>query len=499
VESWLVVAAVGAVVLVVVFGLQLFPRLGDGQKVLDGLRPAMTEAQVTTARSGVDIVQTIVDTFDPLVLEGGGGTAEVPALVAFVATATGLPEDQVVATLQERFRHVLGLLRALPLEAVTAELAQLVPFLAETIGITPDEVVAALQQNVPRLAQAITNLPSVTAGWADVPGTPGTRVDGSEISSLTDISRYFSDDVVPVLERQGGHFRDLDSMPGGVGFLPTLLVIVGAVVLLFGAAMAVAGARGALSPGLATVGWGVVVGVGAAVLIVVAGLQLYPRLFGAQDLLDDAKPIFTTDRIESARGGIDIVSTIVDTADPLVLQAGGGAAEVPTLVAFTAASTGLSEGAVMTVLGEQFPHLLGLLQALPLETVTAELAELVPFLAEATGASTDDIAGALQQNVPHLAQSITLLPTVTAQWADVSSTDGARFDGGAINSVSDVREYFRDDLIPAVAGQRSAFHSLESTWPPTYVFPPLLTVVGIGVVAYGLVMLLAARKEPQTG
>lgn len=41
-----------------------------------------------------------------------------------------------------------------------------------------------------------------------------------------------------------------------------------------------------------------------------------------------------------------------------------------------------------------------------------------------------------------------------------------------VKTVPDVRSYFKDDVIPTVAKQRSNFHTLQSTWPPTTYFPP---------------------------
>ena len=45
-RAWLAVVAVGIVVVAVVFGLQLVPRLTAGQKVIDAARPALTDDAV---------------------------------------------------------------------------------------------------------------------------------------------------------------------------------------------------------------------------------------------------------------------------------------------------------------------------------------------------------------------------------------------------------------------------------------------------------------------
>lgn len=497
-RAWAVVTLVGFIVLAVVVGLQLFPRLGDGQDVVDGLAPANTEARVATARGGVDIVSSIVDLADPIVLESGGAAAEVPALVTFVATQTGLSEAAVLEALGTNFPHVLGLLKAIPLEAVRAEVPGLVTFLATTLDTTEGAVLATLTRDFPRLTQAVGQLQFVTDGWGDVPDTPGPRFDGSDITTAGDVRTYFRDDVVPVFERQNANLRNVDDLPGGVGFLAPLLLAVAVVVIVFGLLMMLLSRGGGAPRPLAITGWVVVIIVGLVVELVVFGFQLFPRLDDAQTLLDDAKPAFTADRVDTAVGGITIVSHVVDTADPLVLESGGAAAEVPRLVTLVAEASGLAPDAVLATLGESFPHVLGLLQALPLEQVNAEIPALVTFLSTNLGLTEDEVGAALAESFPRLSQSITALPIVVAGWGDVPNTPGDRFDGTEIKTVPDVRDYFRDDVIAVVSEQREAFDNLESTWPPTNFFPPLLTVVGLLVIVYGVVMLRLAMKAGST-
>lgn len=493
--SWLVVTIIGVVVLLVVVGLQLFPRLSDGQHVVDGLKPAVAPERVTTARGGVKIVSSIVDLADPVVLKSGGAADEVPKLVSFVAGKTGLSETKVLDTLKTKVPHVVGLLTAIPLEEVTAEVPKLEAFLATNLKLSKGQVVAALNKNFPHLAQAITSLPKVTSGWGDVPNTPGTRFDGSDIKTAPDVRNYFSGDVVLVLEREGGHLRNVADLPGGVGFLPPLLLTISIVVIVFGLLMMVLSSGGGTPRPIALVGWVVVIVVGLVVELVVFGFQLYPRLGDAQEVLEDAKPAFTVDRVTTDVGGIGIVSSVTDTLDPLVLTSGGAAAEVPKLVAFVAKGTGLSEDAVLVALGKNFPHVLGLLQALPLEKVNAEIPQLVSFLSTTLEVSPAQVNATIEKTFPHLAQSIANMPAVINGWDDVPGTPGKRFDGSDVKTVQDVRSFFKVDVIPAVAGQRSNFHTLESTWPPTNYFPPLLTVVGLLVIAYGVYMLLKAVKS----
>jgi len=67
--------APGVVVVVLVLGLKLIPRLSDGQKLLDGLRPANAAPRVAGDRAGINIVSNIVDLSDPIVRPTGGAAA----------------------------------------------------------------------------------------------------------------------------------------------------------------------------------------------------------------------------------------------------------------------------------------------------------------------------------------------------------------------------------------------------------------------------------------
>src|ERR1700690_1847673 len=87
--QWVVVMVVGILVVAVVLGLNLLPRLSDGQKVLNGAKPAFTPARVAGARAGIDIISKDVDTADPIMNPQGGASGAVPKLVAFLPQKTG--------------------------------------------------------------------------------------------------------------------------------------------------------------------------------------------------------------------------------------------------------------------------------------------------------------------------------------------------------------------------------------------------------------------------
>jgi len=178
---------------------------------------------------------------------------------------------------------------------------------------------------------------------------------------------------------------------------------------------------------------------------------------------------------------------------------GGAAAEVPKLIAFVSQQTGLSEAEVVAALQENFPHTTALLLAIPLSAVTAELPGLFAFLEEALNVSEAELLEALSANFPGLAQSIVNLPTVTDGWNDVQNIGGAtRFDGTPIKTVPDVRTYFASDVIPVLETQRGNYENLVSTSNIDFI-GPLVLIVGIIVIVYGLLMvLLAWRLKPRT-
>ena len=497
VMSWVVVVVVGLFVAVLVPSLHLPSRLDGGQSVLDGARRAFTAERVAGDRAGITMVSAIVDLADPIATAQGGAADEVPQLVAFVSAQTGLSEPEVLDALQTNFPHTTALLQAIPLDAVTAEVPGLVGFLAETLGITEEQVVSTLNDEFPRLAQSINALPTVTDGWNSVPGTENlTRFDGSPARTVPEVRDYFAGDVIPVLENQGDNFGSLDGGFPSVGLIPVLLLVVAAVVIVFGVLMIVLSARRELARTAATASWSVVVVVG--VLVVALGAVLYPRLGDGQELLDGASPAFTAERVAGDRAGITMVSAIVDLADPIATAQGGAADEVPQLVAFVAGQTGLSDQEVLDALQTNFPHTTALLQAIPLDAVTAEVPGLVGFLAETLGITEEQVVATLNEEFPRLAQSIEALPTVTAGWNSVPGTENlTRFDGSPARTVPEVRDYFAGDVIPVLEGEQTNFRRLDTTPPPVDVFAPLLILVGVLVIAYGAAMIVIARyREP---
>jgi len=499
VRQWVVVLVVGVLVVTVVLGLNLIPRLNDGQKVLDAARPAFAPERVAGARAGIEIISKNVDMADPIGTARGTGAAEVPKLIAFVSKQTGLSQAEVLAALQKNFPHTTALLQTIPLSAVTAELPGLLVFLEKTLHVSRAQLLAALKANFPGLAQSITNLPTLTNGWDNIQDMNGsTSFAGTPVQTVPQLRTYFSSDLIPVLETQRRNYESLDGT-SSVNWIAPLLLIVGLVVILFAALMIALNLKGSVSRGKAMASSSVVLVVGVGVVALVLVLSLVPRVGNGQKLLDALRPANDAARVHGDRAGISMVSAIVDTEDPIMTPQGGAAAEVPKLIAFVSQQTGLSQAAVLAALLKNFPHTTALLQTIPLSAVTAELPGLFTFLEKTLHVSQAQLLAALTANFPGLAQSITNLPTVTNGWNNVQGIGGStRFDGTPIKTVPDVRTYFGSDVIPVLETQRGNYENLVSTSKINFI-GPLVLIVGIIVILYGLLMLLlASRLEPGT-
>jgi hemoglobin-like flavoprotein len=485
VVQWVVVLGVGILVVAVVLGLNLIPRLSAGQKVLSEARPAFRPAsRVTADRAGINIISQDVNMADPLMERSGGGAGEVGGAVAFVAAREHLSDAGALALLQKDFPHTTALLQAIPLSAVTAELPRLEALLEKLLRLSPAQLAVALKADFPALAQAIAYLPMVTHHWDSIAGIGGlTRFDGTPVLTVPQLRDYFSDDVIPVLERQRTHFDSLDGT-SSVSWIAPLLLIVGIVVVLFAAMMILRSWRGQVRRQEALAGAGVVTVVGVVVVALVLILNLVPRTSNGQKLLDALRPAWTAQRVAGDRAGIEMVSAIVNLETPIMNAPGGAAGEVPKLIALVSAKTGLAPSAVLATLHKDVPHTTALLQALPLTGVAAELPALTTLITPAI------------PKIPRLAQTVIAASSVIREWDAVPGTDGARrFDGTPITTVPQVRDYFSDDVIPVLERERTNYDKLVKTSKIDFI-GPLVLIVGIIVVIYGLLMLRLARRRP---
>jgi hypothetical protein len=492
--SWLVVVVAGVIVLAVVSGLDLFSRLDAGQRVLDGARPAFTEERVVGDRPAINMIGSVADTLDPIVDAEGGAAGEVGPLVELVAGATGLPAGDVLVALEENFPHTYHLLLALPLDQVSAEVPGLLTFVADNSDLADeDAVLGAIADNTPRIAQAVTNLLVVTDNWRDVDGTDGvTRFDGvTSVDSVPEVRDLFKDDVITAVESVAPDYRDLDDPWPEVGSIALILTLIGIVVVVFGLLMMALTRTDAYGRGVHTLGWSVVTVVGVVVGGGVLAVGLFPRLDAGQQVIDDLRPAFVEERVAGMEVGVGIVDNIAQMADPIADAQGGAAAEVGALVELVAGATGLSADDVLVALEENFPHTYHLLLALPLDQVSAEIPGLLTFVADNSDLADEDaVLGAIADNTPRLAQAVTNLIVVTDGFREIPGTEQlTRFDGTSARSIPEIVAYFHDDVVPAVRAVADDYRELDTTAPPVDAFPPLLLIVGILVIIYGVAML----------
>jgi hypothetical protein len=246
--------------------------------------------------------------------------------------------------------------------------------------------------------------------------------------------------------------------------------------------------------------WVIVFGVGGLVVAVVLALNLIPRLNHGQKVLDGARPAFTSQRLQADQAGINIISSDVQMADPIMTPSGGGASEVTGLVDYAAKVTHTTPAQALALIKQRFPHTAALLAAIPLSSVSAELPRLVAFLSKTLNVTPEQLAAALKTEFPALNRAITNLPIVTSGWNDIQHIEGlTRFDGTPVKTVPQLRTYFKDDLIPAVAAQQSNFKSMDETAAWNWI-APLLLIIGIVVMLLAAVMIVrnlrgASRPE----
>lgn len=491
---WALVTGVGVLVILIVLALQLIPRLDSGEAVLDDVGPAFADERVAGHKGAITIVSQITDLADPIATKSGTAASEVPKLVAFVAGKTGLSNAQVLDALDANAPNTTALLKAIPLSDVTAEQPALLKFLAGALDVSQSELKTILGRDFPRLAQVVASLPTVTNGWDKVPGTEGlTRFDGTQVTDVPSVRDFFAADVVPAVERNRDNLQNLDGK-GGVGYIPYLLLAIGGLVTFFGAMMLLSIRSGPMGAGEGMAMWGVVTAGGLVVLALVLGLGLFGRLGGGQELLDDTKPIFTDQRVEGERAGINMVSSIVDLGDPIATNDGGAGVDVAKLVLAVGDKTGLSVPETIAALEKAAPKTTALLQALPLSAVAAEIPGLVTFLSKTLKLPEADVVATIGKEFPGLAQVIANVGPVTGGWNAVPDLNGlTRFSGAPVTDVPDVRDYFSKDVVAAVETRREDYQKLESTFPPVDVYAILLLVIGLVVTALGATMVLVSR------
>lgn len=493
-RAWLGVALVGVLVVALVVALSLVPRLGSGQRVIDAAKPGFTDERVTGTTAGVDLLSGYVDFVGPLLTARGGGNTEVRSLVRLIRRELGLSSAQARKILRREAPHTEALMRALPLSGVADEIPRLTSYLATTLNMSEDELAAILEQRFPRIAQVLTTLPNVTDAWYDVPGIEGlTRLSGDRpVRTLPGLRRYLRDDVVALTVERKEDFQSLAGR-GGVGYLPYLLALIGVALFAYG----ILQARRAAVTAPGRLSWGIVVGVGVFLVVLVVGGQLSPRLGGGQELVDDYEPVFAQERVRGVTTAYDSVHEAIELGDPIMTTRGGAVRETPGLYRFIADRTGRRAGDVRRTLSRRVPRTIALLDALPLATVGNEAPELVAYLARAFRIPRARLISRLRQRTPGLARVLLAAPTVTDGWNAMPGTaDMTRFDGVTpVRTMPAFDEYLSQDLLPVFVEEREHFESLTGE-PPLDKLAPGLLICGLFVTLYGVtMMLLVARRR----
>lgn len=492
--AWAGVTLIGVVVVILVVSWQLFPRLFAAQALIEGLNPAFPVDQVAGARAGTEMVSAAVDLGDPAMYPGRADV-EWPKLIAFIAQQTGHSKDDTEAMLRKDYPYINGFLSSMPLSAVSSEVTKIVHYLGTVLFMTPDQVNHMLQTDYPAIYQVTVNLPKLVAGWDDIPGTEKlTTFNGTPVRTMPQLRDYLSQEVVAPVERQQANFRPLGTR-FGVAYIAPLLLALGIVVILFGTMMVVATWRG-VPQNVLSRAWVVVPVVGVVVVLLVLGINAFPRFIGGQTLLNDTRSVFALDRIQGDRAGVELISVYVKALGGAVLPDGGVAEEYPKLYEHVAKEVGIPVQDVSDLVHLDFPHAAALLDGVPFSASTADATKLVDHLAAVSHVTSAQMWDTLRAKFPKIYQVVTNLRTVTNGWAEVPGTEKlTRFDGTPARSVPLVRDYFLGDIIPGLEHQQKNFVIVDTNWPPLPVFAPLLTALGIAVVGYGFLLRFLTNRQ----
>ncbi len=494
-RAWFGVALGGLVVVALVLGLMLVPRLAAGQRLIDRAEPAFSDARVDGTRAGIATFSQYVDVVDPLLTRRGGGSEEVPKLIGYIERKLGLSTEQVRKILRREAPHTEALTRALPLDGVAAEVPRLTAYLATITGLTEDQLAAILESDFPRISQSLTALANTSDAWYDVPGIDGlTRLRaGKPVRTLPGLRKYLRDDVVPLTVSRRGDFQSLAGR-GGIGYIPFMLLAIGAGLLALG----MIGVRRARNRAPGKLSWSVVVAIGVFLLVVVFAGQYLPRLGGAQETITDFEPVFSQERVRATANGADTIHDAVLFGDPIMTPLGGAAREAPRLYRFVAQRTGRRTDDVRRAVRRRAPQTVALLSAIALTEVGREVPRLLAYLGKALRLSRTQVVAALRRRTPGLTQALLTTPDVARGWTAIPGTAGlTRFDGlTPVRTMPEFDGYLREDLIPVLTAERRNFAALAVRQPSVDVLAPLLLVFGLVVILYGGVMRqFVARRD----
>ena len=494
-RAWLAVAVVGLIVVGLVIGLKLIPRLTAGQQVIDAAAPAMTDAAVKGEVAATKLLGQYVDLADPLMTRRGGGNEEVATLVRLVSRRGDIAPERVRALIRREAPHVEALLRALPFSAIATERPRLTRLLSRTLNIGAEDLQDEIARSFPGLYQTLSELPSVTSGWYDIPGVEGmTRFDGrTPARTMPAMRDYLRDDLVATAGEQKERFQYLAGW-GGIGYIPYLVLIIGMIVFAFGLMQS----RRAANHPPGKPAWALVVAIGVVLMLLVGALQYIPRLNGADTMISELAPAFERPRVDGLRAGTDLVAQAVLFGDPIMTKAGAAAGEYAKLVALVAERSGLTRRQVRGRLADAAPRTAALLQAIPLDAAAKEVPHLLAVLSRRTDLRRGRLGRTLRRETPGLTQALLALGPVTGGWRRIPGTENLeRFDGVTpVRSAAAFAGYLDRDVVPVLESEREHFDTLADTWPPVNVFGWLLLGIGAFVAIYGVAMMFLVTKAP---
>jgi hypothetical protein len=494
-RAWMGVVAVGVIVVALVVGLQLIPRLTAGQQVLDAAKPALSDGAVRGEVNGAELLSQYVDLAGPLMTRRGRSREDLTRLVTLIKRRAGISAERARALLRREAPHTEALMRAVPFSGVAEERSKLTAYLSTTLNIAPEDLQDELARSFPRIFQLLSELPSVTSGWYDVPGVEGlTRFDGTPVKTMPQVRDYLRDDVVAAVDEEQDHFESLAGS-GGIGYIPWLLLVAGAGLAIFG----LVHARWSQSHPSGRYAWGGVAAVGVLLLIVVGALQYVPRLLGADTLVAKIEPAFDEQRVIGLRAGTDLAVQAVRFGDPIMTPSGGAGDELPKLVTLISGQAGISEPAVRRQLTRAAPRTMALFEAIPLTAVAEEVPHLVAVLSRVLRLGGDKLVNTLRKRTPGLAQALLAAGPTAIGWDQIDgSEDLKRFElGTSVRSAPQFADYLDEDVVALFEAEREHVDSLANTWPPVKVLPWLILGVGALLAIYGTAMMYLATRSPR--
>ena len=494
-RAWLAVAVVGVLVVAVVIGLQLIPRLTAGQQVIDAAKPALSDTAVKGELAATKLVAQYIDLADPLMTRRGDAQREIATLVRLITRETKISSRRARALLRREAPHTEALLRALPLSAVADERPRLTRLLSQTLNLPAEDLQDEIARTFPRLYQTLAELPNVAGGWYDIPGVEAmTRFDGeTAVRTMPALRNYLRDDLVATAAEQQDDFDYLAGW-GGIGYIPYLVLIAGLLLFAFG----LLEARRATNYPPGKLAWFGVVAIGVVLALIVGALQYVQRLNGAETVISRLAPAFEQPRVEGLRAGTDLTVQAVRFGDPIMTRAGGAAREYPRLVALVAERSGLSRAQVRGRLARAAPRTTALLEAIPLSDAAKEVPHLLAVLSRRLDLRDGRLGRTLRKRTPGLTQTLLALRPVTSGWEQIPGTEGLeRFDGVTpVRSLPAFADYLDRDVVPVLESEREHFDTLADPWPPAGYLGWLLLGVGLLVAIYGLAMMFLATKPP---